>query len=90
MKPVSFAEQTKVLNANPNQLEIDGLAVGGLPVFSDGEQCISCWRLNWWERLKVLLFGRVWLGIHMGATQPPVWLCAERSVFEPAHGPHEQ
>lgn len=81
MTPTTFPEQTTELKANPNQLEIDGQAVGTLPIFTDGQQTISCWSLSWTERLKALLFGRIWLGIHMGSTQPPVWLASEKTVF---------
>ena len=82
MTPTTFKDQTIELKANPNQLEIDGLAVGALPIWTDGNQCISCWKLTLTERLKALWFGRIWLGIHAGYTQPPVWLSAEREVFK--------
>ena len=53
-----------------------------LPVYTDGQQCISCWRLSWRERLSALVFGRVWLSVMSGVTQPPVWLSAERAVLQ--------
>ena len=76
MRPIEFTDQTAVLSANPNQLEIDGQAVGKLPIFTDGDQCVSCWGLTFWERLQILWFGCVWIGIHSGRTQPPVWMSA--------------
>lgn len=81
MKPIAFTEQTVVLQPNPNQMEIDDLPVGTLPIFTDGNQVISCWGLTFWERLRVLWFGKIWLGVHSGHTQPPVWLAAERTMF---------
>lgn len=90
MRPISFPEQTIELKANPNQTEIDGQAVGTLPIFTDGNQCVSCWKLSFMERLKAFVFGRIWLGVHMGATQPPVWLAADKTIFKSQHGPHEQ
>lgn len=84
MHPIQFAEQTVELQPNPNQLEIDGQKVGTLPIFSDGDVCISCWNLSFTERLKAIWYGRVWLGIHTGRTQPPVWLSADKSVFDSA------
>ncbi len=89
MKPIPFKDQTTELQPNPDQMVIEGQAVGTLPIFTDGNQVISCWQLSFIERLQALWFGRIWLGIHSGYTQPPVWLSAERSVFE-IGGPHEQ
>lgn len=74
MKPIRFTEQTMVLQPNPAQLEIDGLEVGELPIFTDGSQVISCWGLTLRERLRVLWYGKIWLGIHSGHTQPAVWM----------------
>jgi hypothetical protein len=82
MHPIPFPEQTVELKANPNQLEIAGQPVGTLPIFTDGEQCISCWSLSFTERLKALWYGKIWLGIHTGRRQPPVWLAAEGQLFE--------
>lgn len=81
MRPVEFTEQTTVLHANPNQTEIDGQAVGKLPIFTDGNQVISCWGLSWRERLSALWHGRIWLGVHSGQTQPPVWMSADKTIF---------
>lgn len=82
MKPIKFDEQTVELKPNPNQLEIDGLEVGTLPVFTDGDQCISRWGMTFAERLKALWYGHVWLGIHSGQSQPPVWVSVDKSVFK--------
>jgi hypothetical protein len=82
MIPIPFKDQTIELQPNPNQLEIGGQSVGTLPIFTDGEQCISCWQLSFIERLKALWFGKIWLGIHAGRTQPPVWLSADNEVFK--------
>lgn len=57
---------------------------GSLPVFTDSDQCVSKWRLTFKERVKVLLFGHVWLGVLSGQTQPPVWMDANKSVFDVA------
>lgn len=42
---------------------------------------MSCWRLTWKERIKALLFGKVWLGVLSGFTQPPVWMVCDKTVF---------
>lgn len=28
---------------------------------SEGKETISCWKLTWWERLKVLFTGKIWV-----------------------------
>ena len=57
-----------------------------LKVYTDGEVCISCWKLSLKERVKALLYGRVWLGILSGHTQPPVWLDCDKTVFKEVGG----
>ena len=81
MKPIKFKEQTTVLSKPAGMTDEECMP---LPVFSDGEQCISCWELSFIERLKVLFFGRVWLGLYSGKTQPPVWLNVNKTVFDEA------
>jgi hypothetical protein len=78
MEPREFKE------ANKNLLKPEGMTeeCGSLPVFTDGKQCISLWQMTWRERLSALFFGRIWLSVYSGQTQPPVWLSAERQVFK--------
>ena len=78
MKPVKFPQATTELKKPVSMSEEE---CAPLWVFQDGQQCISCWRLSFWERVKFLLHGRIWLGILSGQTQPPVWLSAEKTVF---------
>lgn len=47
-------------------------------VFRDGIQCISSWKVPFLERLKILLFGRVWVGVINGRTQPPIYLTPDK------------
>lgn len=49
-----------------------------LHVWSDGTQCVSCWRPTFKERLNILFGGKVWLGVLSGKTQPPVFVSGER------------
>lgn len=54
MNPIEFPEQTIVWAKNqPRYLP--------LPAYTDDKQTISCWKLSWYERIKVLLFGKLWL-----------------------------
>jgi len=72
MKPIHFKGETKVLKKPGNMTDEE---CGPLPIFNDGEQCISCWKAtSIWERLRFLFTGKIWLSILSGKTQPPVWL----------------
>lgn len=79
MKPINFPQ------ANKNLLKPEGWTdeqCGSLPVATDGMVCISCWQPTWKERLSILLFGKVWLYVWSGQTQPPVALDGSRTVFK--------
>ena len=54
MNPLPFPEQTAVLAKDQDEYE-------QLPVFASDEEMISCWRFTWWERLRVLFGGKMWL-----------------------------
>lgn len=79
MKTVKFDE------ANKNLLKPETMTdkqCCSLWVYTDGNQCISCWKLSWKERVKALIFGNIWLSVLSGATQPPVWIECGKTVFE--------
>lgn len=79
MKPINFDQ------ANKNLLRPEGMTdkeCGSLPVYNDGKTCISCWQPSIRERISILLFGKVWLWVYSGRTQPPVALEARKQIFE--------
>lgn len=68
MRPIRFENATK---------EIGGPAAGQpeyipLPIWTDGYECRSRWKLSWRERISALVFGRLSLSMLSGSTQPPV------------------
>lgn len=77
MKPVEFKEQNKNL-LKPSSMTDE--ECGSLPVFSDGELCVSCWSLSIKERIKMLFTGVLWLGVYSGKSQPPVWITADKPL----------
>ena len=79
MKPISFKEQNKILT-KPSSMTDDECQ--SMPVFTDGVNCISCWKLNLKDRLKALIFGKVWIYVWSGKTQPPIAPVFGRTVFE--------
>lgn len=79
MKPIIFKESNKDLLKPQGMTDAE---CGSLPVFTDGQQCVSRWQLTWKERFQILFFGRIWLGVLSGQTQPPVWLDSQKTVFK--------
>lgn len=69
MKPIRFPEQNRTFIA-PEGMEDK---VDALPAFVGEGQVISCWKLSLWERIKLLLTGRLWFSV-IGDAQPPIWL----------------
>jgi hypothetical protein len=54
MKPIDFPEVTVTwAKDQPPYLP--------LPAYTDDEQTITCWRLTFWERLRIALSGKLWL-----------------------------
>ncbi len=78
MKPIDFEQANKTLSKPEG---ITDEECGSLPVYSNGQQCVSCWRPSWRERLSILFFGKVWLWVWSGRSQPPVALEGKRSPF---------
>jgi len=79
MKPIWFKESNRMLT-KPQSMSED--ECGDLYVFANGEQCISCWKPTLKERLSILVFGRVWLWVYSGHTQPPVSIETYRIIFK--------
>ena len=77
MEPIKFKQSNKEL------LKPEGWTdeqCESLPVYSDGEQCVSLWKMTWRERLSALFYGKVWLFVYGGKTQPPVGMLDRKSV----------
>ena len=79
MKPIKFKEANKNLMKPSSMTDEE---CGSLWVYDDGTQCISCWKLNFWQRLNALFRGKIWLSVLGGGTQPPVWLQSYKTPFE--------
>lgn len=79
MKPIVFEQANRTLSKPSNMTDDE---CSSLSVFSDGSDCISLWQPSWRERLSILFFGRVWLFVHSGHTQPPVLLLGINRLFK--------
>lgn len=82
MRPVHFEHANKILQPSDRRYSDKVASISPLPVWTDDERCVSCWKMSLRERLSALLFGRVWLAILSGETQPPACLLAARSYLE--------
>jgi len=78
MKPIQFKESNITLQKPESMTDEE---CQPLPIFRDGKQCISCWRPTWKEVFSILFYRKIWLSVHSGNTQPPVWLLGEKTAF---------
>lgn len=79
MKPLKFKEATIELKKPQSMTDEE---CGSLWIYqSEKGECISCWSISFWQRLKFLFHGRLWLGVLSGKTQPPVWLDMQETIF---------
>lgn len=79
MKPLKFKQAHIELKKPTSMTEEE---CGSLWVHrSESGECISCWTASFWDRLRFLFHGHIWLGIYSGKTQPPVWLDLNKTVF---------
>jgi hypothetical protein len=82
MKPADFPESNRIIVPSDHVYSDNITGIDALSAWSDGEQCVSLWRLSWRERLSALIFGRVWLALLSGDSQPPVYVEARRQYFK--------
>lgn len=81
LRYIKFKEVTKDLLKPTNYDEEKHGECGSLPVFCNEEECISLWKMTFRERIRALIFGKIWLRVLSGTTQPPVSLSVENNVF---------
>lgn len=80
MKPIDFPQSTKVLQKPEKMLDTD---CQPLPIWSDGKECVSCWKPTFKERVRILFTGKVWLSVLSGRTQPPVFITGNNFFVRP-------
>lgn len=82
MKPIKFKEATKVLQKPSTMTNAE---CASLHVWTDGKECVSCWKPSAKDRLHILFHGNIYLGILSGcSTQPPVFVTAEYPFCRPS------
>jgi len=72
MVPIEFPEHNHVWAKNQKPYL-------PLPAFVNERETISCWKLTWLERIKVLLFGKLWLRqVNFSEPLQPQYPCIDR------------
>jgi hypothetical protein len=79
MESIYFKESTVELK-KPQSMSDEECRSLHIMQTPDG-QCISLWKATFFERLKFLFHGKIWLGIISGKTQPPVWVDISKTIF---------
>lgn len=83
-KPINFKYSNKILQPSNRKYSKNISGVDPLPIWTDGEQCVSCWKLSFTERLKAFIFGNIWLSLLSGETQFPAYIEASKSYLKEA------
>lgn len=82
MKPINFKHSNITLQPSGKTYSDNVTKVTELPIWTDGEQCLSCWKMSWRERFSSLIFGRVWISALTGSTQPPIFAMVEKEYLK--------
>lgn len=78
MKPIDFPEKTHDIAKDQEQYLT-------LPAYVDELETVSCWKLTWLERLKLLLTGRLWLRqLNFGRALQPQCPSVDRPLMDTA------
>lgn len=80
MKPIEFDEQNVIFAEHQDQYR-------NLPALrEDGRmgRVVSCWKLTWYERLKILFTGKIWscLMTFHNPVQPQFYTVHKSEVIE--------
>ncbi len=79
MKPIDFPEANKTLQKPRSMTDTE---CAPLRIYCDEKQCVSLWKPSLRERISILLFGKIWLSILSGKTQPPVSIWASPDGYD--------
>jgi hypothetical protein len=81
MKAIHFKESTIELKKPASMTDAE---CSSLHIYQNTDgSCISCWTVSFLQRFKFLFYGKIWLSVFSGQTQPPVWLDCTKTVFNP-------
>lgn len=73
MEPTTFPEQTTVWAKNQKE------DYKPLPAYSDETQTVTCWKLTWYERIKILFTGKMWFQqMNFGQKLQPQYMTVDK------------
>lgn len=76
MEPIEFLEQTTVWARNQPPYR-------PLPAYTDDKQTVTCWKLNWRERFKLFLTGKMWFQqMNFGEKLQPQYMTVDKPFVE--------
>ena len=75
MRPIAFPD------AKSNLLAGGIPGCYDLPVYKDGSQIVSKWKMTWRERFSALFHGTVFVYVMAPRTSPPMAFIVARQVF---------
>lgn len=76
MKPIKFKEMNATMMENVDS------KTGRLPICKTDKGWISCWKMGLWDRIRAVVFGRIWLYTYSPKFQHPVSLACIRNLFK--------
>jgi len=79
MEPINFDEMNHKLLKPDNMTDEE---CSSLPIYTNGEVCVSKWKMTFKERLHCLFRGFVWVSVLSGVSQPPISIAPQKTVFE--------
>jgi len=82
MKPRWFKWANRRLMPSGSEYSENVTGVDPLWIWTDGEQCLSCWQPTLWERIQLLFHGRIWVSVLSGQTQPPICVTTEKEYLK--------
>lgn len=59
---------------------MDELSCSTLPVFKNGVNCVSCWKLTEEEIQEIIKTKRIFVSLWSGVTQPPIYVGSEETT----------
>lgn len=80
MIPLKFKEANMELK-KPTNMTDEECASLWVHKTKDGH-FISSWTTSFWDRLRFLVHGKIWLGVVGGESQPPVWISCQKNMFK--------
>lgn len=72
MSPIHFAGANRKLLPSGHEYSLNVESIEPLHVFTDGEQCISCWEPTPEERALIASGKNIFVHVISGGTQPPI------------------